>query len=222
MAVSAKKPVVKPKVVKKVAKKVVKPVKKVVKPAKKVAKKPRRKNIRGGTFLSTKLSPIQEESKVELQRASLLSLPPSIRLSASRSLRPLPLPVSSLSSVSSSASGSANIYRKTGKLQPLPEPPLTKEEAAAIADREAIAAKERRIAREKIEAIEISKFLRQNINEKERKEGLPTNRGTSSGISRRNAAEHQKVISGVSSTRDQNDANQATRFLMQTRSRYQH
>lgn len=222
MAVSAKKPVVKPKVVKKVAKKVVKPVKKVVKPAKKVAKKPRRKNIRGGTFLSTKLSPIQEESKVELQRASLLSLPPSIRLSASRSLRPLPLPVSSLSSVSSSASGSANRYRRTGNLQPLPEPPLTKEEAAAIADREAIAAKERRIARETIEAIEISNFLRQKMKEKERKEGLPTNRGTSSYHSRRNAAEHQKVISGVSSTRDQNDANQATRFLMQTRSRYQH
>lgn len=214
IAVSAKKPVVKP------AKKVAKPAKKVVKPA----KKHRRNNIRGGVGSQTRLSPVLKESKVELQRASLLSLPPSTRVSvsASRSLRPLPLPVSSLSSVSSSASGSANRYRRTGNLQPLPEPPLTKEEAAAIADREAIAAKERRIARETIEAIEISNFLRQKMKEKERKEGLPTNRGTSSYHSRRNAAEHQKVISGVSSTRDQNDANQATRFLMQTRSRYQH
>ena len=193
MAVSAKK-VVKP------AKKVVKPAKKVVKPAKKVAK-PRRNNIRGGVGSQTRLSPVLKESKVELQRPILLPLPPSTRVSvsASRSIRPLPLPVSSLSSVSSSASGSTNIYRKTGKLQPLPEPPLTKEEAAAIiADREAIAARERRIAREKKEAIEISYFLRQKMKEKE---GLPTNRGTSSEHSRRNATEHNNLISGVSSTR---------------------
>ena len=197
MAVSAK-----PKVAKKVAKKVV---------------KPRRNNIRGGVG---SLSPIQERP-----RANLLPLPPSTLLlasrslrplpvSASRSLRPLPLPVS--------ASGSANRYRRTGKLQPLPEPPLTKEEAAAIiADREARAARERRIAREKKEAIELSNILRQMMKEKEGKEGLPTNRGTSSEHSRRNAVEHQKVISGVSNTRDPNDANQATRFLMETRSRYQ-
>lgn len=187
MAVSAKKPV----------KKVAKPAKKVVKPA----KKPRRNNFRGGVG---SLSPIQE-------RPRLLPLPSSTRLSASRSLIPLPV----------SASGSANRYKRTGKLQPLPKQSLTEEEAAAIADREAIAAKERRIAREKTEAIEISKFLRQNMKEKERKEGLPTNRGTSREHSRRNAAEHQKVISGVSNTRDPNDANQATRFLMETRSRYQ-
>lgn len=179
MAVSAK-----PKVVKKVAK----PTKKVVKPA----KKPRRKNIKGGVG---SLSPIQ-------QRVNLLPLPPSTRVSvsASRSIRPLPLHVSSLSSVSSSASGPVSRYRRTGKLQPLPEPPLTKEEAAAIADREAIAARERRIAREKIEARELSNILRQMMKEKERKEGLPTNRGTSSNHSRRNATEHNNLISGVSST----------------------
>jgi hypothetical protein len=200
MAVSAKKAVVKPN--------------KVVK---KVAKKPRRKNIRGGTFLSTKLSPIQEERKEELKMAKLLPLPQSIRLSvsASRSLRPLP--VSSLSSVSSSASGSANRYRRRGNLQPLPEPPLTKEEASAIADREAIAAKARRIEREKKEARELSKFLIQKM--KERKEGLPTNTGISSEHSRRNAAEHNNLISGVSSTRDQNNANEAIRFLMETKPR---
>ena len=175
----------------------------VVKPAKKVAK-PRRNNIRGGVG---SLSPIQERPRL------LLPLPPSTRLSASQSLRPLPV---------SSASGPVSRYRRTGNLQPLPEPPLTKEEAAAIADREARDARERRIAREIIEARELSNILRQMMKEKERKKGLPINTGISSEHSRRNAAEHQKVISGVSNTRDPNDANQATRFLMQTRSRYQH
>ena len=205
MAVSAKKPVVKP------AKKVAKPAKKVVKPA----KKPRRNNIRGGVG---SLSPIQERPRL------LLPLPPSTRLSASRSLRPLPVSASqSLRPLPvSSASGSANRYRRTGKLQPLPEPPLTEEEAAAIADRQAREARERRIAREIIEARELSNILRQMMKEKERKKGLPINTGISSEHSRRNAAEHQKVISGVSNTRDPNEANQAIRFLMQTRSRYQH
>lgn len=133
MAVSAKPKVVKPKKVVKPAKKV---AKKVAKPVKKVVKKPRRNNIRGGVGSQTRLSPNQE-------RANLLPLPPSIRVSvsASRSLRPLPLPVSSLSSVSSSASGSAKKYIRREKLQPLPEPPLKKEEASAIADTEAKAVK---------------------------------------------------------------------------------
>ena len=114
--------------------KVVKPAKKVAKPVKKVVKKPRRNNIKGGVGSQTRLSPIQE-------RANLLPLPSSIRVSVSASRSLLPLPVSSLSSVSSSASGSAKKYIRREKLQPLPEPPLKKKEASAIADTEAKAVK---------------------------------------------------------------------------------
>jgi hypothetical protein len=105
--VSAKKAkVVKPRVSAKKAK-VVKPRVSAKKAVKVANNKPRKYNIRGGVFLSTKLSPILEESKVELQRASLLSLPPSTRLSVSASQSLRPLPVLPLSLVSSSASGPA-------------------------------------------------------------------------------------------------------------------
>jgi hypothetical protein len=167
--VSAKvvKPRVSAKVVKvvkpKVSAKVVKPRVSVKKAVKVANNKPRKYNIRGGVFLSTKLSPILEESKVELQRASLLSLPPSTRLSVSASQSLRPLPVLPLSLVSSSASGPAKKYKKARNLLTLPKPPLIEE--AAITDREAKEAKEAKETEEKLQLrIAVAEAVRRSNN----------------------------------------------------------
>ena len=209
---------------------------------KKQFKKSRKNNIRGGATLSPILEDIELEeeaeriNKLEIQRKNLkslpprksvlqenienlLPLPPSTRLTASQSLRPLPLSVSPLSLVSSSASGSAERYIRTGILQTLPKPPLTEEaEEAKEAERfrNVIKGMDDRIedAKKYLERTRLSRQAKEEI--RRGKQGAEEYKRNS----RINTKQHYNLISGVSDTRDPNDANQATRFLMETRSRY--
>ena len=134
-------------------------------------------------------------------------MPPSTRLTASQSLIPLPLSVSPLSLVSSSASGSAKKYIKTGNLLTLPKPPLIEAEREERLRQEAKATEKREnllLLKKLQKKMKENTQKRKEALEEWRKEELPTNTGISSEHSRRNAAEHNNLIRGVSDTRKQN------------------
>jgi hypothetical protein len=104
-------------------------------------------------------------------------------------------------------------------------------EAKAEAEREAVEARARRIARDKEENLKLLRNLQEYIKrtKQEREEGLKewrekelqTKTRASSNHSRRNTELNNKVISGLSDTREPNKAIQATSFLMKTKSLYQ-